>query len=82
MPTLYHCFMVLFPKTNGKAERFIQTLSRAWPYARIYITSNEWMAVLPIFLTRYNEHRNHGSFGNKLSVNRMPGVNIVAEILS
>ncbi len=49
MPTIYHCFMVLFPKTNGKAERFIQTLLRAWPYARIYVTSNEWMADLPIF---------------------------------
>ena len=29
------------PQTNGKAERFIQTLLREWAYARTYTTSNE-----------------------------------------
>ncbi len=70
------------PQTDGKAERFIQTLLREWAYVRVYITSNERMAVLPIFLTHYNEHRNHGSVGNKPPITRMPSVNNVAGIHS
>ena len=65
------------PQTNGKAERFIQTLLREWAYARVYATSNERLAVLPIYLTHYNEHRNHGSLGNRPPITRMPGVNNV-----
>jgi len=65
------------PQTNGKAERLIQTLLREWAYARAYMTSNERMDVLPIFLTHYNEHRNHGSLGGKPPITRMPGVNNV-----
>ena len=38
------------PQTNGKAERFIQTLIREWAYFRVYSTSNERKAVLPMFL--------------------------------
>ncbi len=68
------------PQTTGKEERFIQTLLREWAYVRVYITSNERMAVLPLFWTHYNEHRNHGSLGNKPPVTRMPGVNNVAGI--
>ena len=65
------------PQTNGKAERFIQTLLREWAYARLYMTSNERMDVLPIFLTHYNEHRNHASLSNCPPITRMPGVNNV-----
>ncbi len=36
------------PQTNGKAERFIQTLLREWAYVRIYATSNERTAVHPL----------------------------------
>ena len=35
------------PKTNGKAERFIQTSLRESAYARAYNTSNERAAELP-----------------------------------
>lgn len=70
------------PQTNGKAERFIQTLLREWAYVRAYVTSNERTAVLPIYLTHYNEHRNHGSVGNQPPITRMPGVNNVAGIHS
>ena len=63
------------PQTNGKAERFIQTLLREWAYARVYVTSNERMAVLPVYLTHYNEHRDHGSLRNQPPISRMPGVN-------
>lgn len=70
------------PQTNGKAERFIQTLLREWAYARAYRTSNERMAVLPIYLTHYNEHRDHGSLSNRPPITRMPGVNNVHGIHS
>jgi len=62
------------PQTNGKAERFIQTLLHEWAYARIYVTSNERKAVLPIYLTHYNEHRAHGSLQHQPPITRMPGV--------
>ena len=42
------------PKTNGKAERFIQTSLREWAYARAYDTSNQRAAELPRWLHRYN----------------------------
>ena len=48
------------PKTNGKAERFIQTALREWAYAKAYPTSDHRAAELPIWLHRYNWHRPHG----------------------
>ena len=68
------------PQTNGKAERFIQTLLREWAYFRVYQTSNERMAVLPMYLRHYNEHREHGSVKSKPPITRMPGVYNVAGI--
>jgi transposase InsO family protein len=47
------------PKTNGKAERFIQTLLREWAYAAAYPTSTARRRALPAFLTRYNTTRPH-----------------------
>ena len=70
------------PQTNGKAERFIQTLIREWAYFRIYATSNERMAVLPIYLIHYNQHREHSSLKLKPPITRMPGVYNVAGIHS
>jgi len=70
------------PQTNGKAERFIQTLLREWAYGRIYATSNERKRVLAIWLTHYNEHRNHGSLRNHAPITRVLGVNNVAGIHS
>ena len=58
------------PKTNGKAERFIQTSLREWAYARAYNTSDERTAELPRWLHRYNWHRPHGSIGSKPPVSR------------
>ena len=49
------------PKTNGKAERFIQTLLREWAYAKPYASSNRRNAALPSFLARYNRKRPHAS---------------------
>ena len=51
------------PRTNGKAERFIQTALREWAYARAYDTSRQRAAELPHWMHRYNWHRPHGSIG-------------------
>ncbi|RWB88042.1 IS481 family transposase [Mesorhizobium sp.] len=59
------------PKTNGKAERFIQTSLREWAYARAYNTSHERNAELPRWLHRYNWHRPHGSLQSKSPISRL-----------
>ncbi|RWD50775.1 MAG: IS481 family transposase [Mesorhizobium sp.] len=59
------------PKTNGKAERFIQTSLREWAYARAYNSSQERTAELPRWLHRYNWHRPHGSLGSKPPISRL-----------
>jgi transposase InsO family protein len=59
------------PKTNGKAERFIQTSLREWAYARAYNTSIERAAELPRWLHRYNWHRPHGSLGSMTPISRL-----------
>lgn len=47
------------PRTNGKAERFIQTCLREWAYRRAYPTSAARATALPVFLRRYNVERPH-----------------------
>ena len=59
------------PKTNGKAERFIQTSLREWAYGRAYNTSDERTAELPRWLHRYNWHRPHGSIGARPPISRL-----------
>jgi transposase InsO family protein len=62
------------PRTNGKAERFIQTLLNEWAYERIYGSSAERTAALPLFLERYNFRRPHGSLGHKPPASRLTNV--------
>ena len=59
------------PKTNGKAERFIQTSLREWAYARAYQTSDQRAAELPYWMHHYNWHRPHGSIGSKPPISRL-----------
>jgi len=59
------------PKTNGKAERFIQTALREWAYAIAYPTSNHRAQELPIWLHRYNWHRPHASLKSKTPISRL-----------
>jgi transposase InsO family protein len=59
------------PKTNGKAERFIQTALREWAYAQAYPTSDRRAQELPIWLHRYNWHRPHGSLKSKPPITRL-----------
>jgi transposase InsO family protein len=49
------------PETNGKAERFIQTLLREWAYRRPYRTSNQRTKQLDPWLRYYNHQRPHGA---------------------
>ncbi len=51
------------PRTNGKAERFIQTLIRRWAYARSYRTSAFRAAALPAWIKHYNHQRPHRAIG-------------------
>jgi transposase InsO family protein len=59
------------PKTNGKAERFIQTALREWAYAKAYPNSQARAAELPVWLHRYNWHRPHGSLKSKPPISRL-----------
>jgi transposase InsO family protein len=49
------------PRTNGKAERFIQTALREWAYARTYQNSLERHEQLDVWIHEYNFHRPHAS---------------------
>ncbi|MFQ5620183.1 MAG: IS481 family transposase [Rhodospirillales bacterium] len=62
------------PETNGKAERFIQTLVRRWAYGRPYRTSNQRTKALPKWLRYYNERRPHRALGMRPPVARLQWV--------
>jgi transposase InsO family protein len=59
------------PKTNGKAERFIQTALREWAYAKAYTHSHDRSAELPVWLHRYNWHRPHASLNASTPISRL-----------
>lgn len=53
------------PRTNGKAERFIQTRLREWAYAKRYASSGRRNAALRHFMHRYNRRRPHASLAGQ-----------------
>ena len=59
------------PQTNGKAERFIQTLLREWAYVRPYPNSLERRAALPRWLAHYNHRQPHGSLHGLPPISRL-----------
>lgn len=59
------------PRTNGKAERFIQTLTNRWAYGAIYGSSAERTAALSGWLDHYNFRRRHGSLGHRTPAARL-----------
>jgi transposase InsO family protein len=59
------------PCTNGKAERFIQTLLREWAYAVPYRTSGLRTRALRRFLRYYNRERPHGSLCGRPPISRL-----------
>ena len=59
------------PRTNGKAERFIQTALREWAYARAYNHSSQRISELPHWLHGYNWHRPHASLAGQPPMSRI-----------
>lgn len=59
------------PRTNGKAERFIQSALREWAYARAYARSLHRIMDLPRWLHGYNWHRPHASLAGQPPVSRL-----------
>jgi transposase InsO family protein len=59
------------PRTNGKAERFIQTVMRECAYARPFQSSAERTAALPLWLHDYNQHRPHSALAGKPPISRL-----------
>ena len=60
------------PRTNGKAERFIQTLQAEWAYAAVYETSRHRARALRPWVRFYNQRRPHGALGHQPPVSRLP----------
>jgi len=59
------------PRTNGKAERFIQTLQREWAYGKPYQTSAGRRRALPSWLRYYNQQRPHRALGMRSPIARL-----------
>ena len=66
------------PRTNGKAERFIQTAIREWAYRRPYSRPPQRTKHLARWLHYYNHHRQHSALGHRppaSRVNNLMGTN-------
>ena len=62
------------PQTNGKIERFHQTMAREWAYGLIYRSSTHRAQALPHWLNHYNEQRPHSALGNRPPISRVRNV--------
>jgi transposase InsO family protein len=62
------------PQTNGKIERFHQTMAREWGYGVTYRSSDHRAQALPDWLNHYNEHRPHSAIGNRPPISRVRNV--------
>ena len=59
------------PRTNGKAERFIQTLCKEWAYAMSFQNSQERNQWLPRYVSIYNRLRKHSALGGRSPQQRL-----------
>ena len=66
------------PTTNGKAERFIKTLTQRWARGASYANSSDRTRALPGWLTHYNFTRRHGALGHKPPAARLNELNNLA----
>ncbi|NGY03421.1 IS481 family transposase [Solimonas terrae] len=64
------------PRTNGKAERFVQTALREWAYAYAYRHSSERTEHLARWQHHYNHHRRHSALGYQPPISRIPLNNV------
>jgi transposase InsO family protein len=62
------------PRTNGKVERFHQTMAREWAYGLAYRSHRHRAAALPHWLRYYNERRPHSSLGGLAPISRVHNV--------
>jgi transposase InsO family protein len=62
------------PRTNGKVERFHQTMAREWAYGLAYRTHRHRNKALPHWLNNYNRQRPHSSIGNRPPISRIHNV--------
>jgi len=70
------------PRTNGKAERFIQTLLREWAYRRPYATSAQRRDALPAWLYYYNWDRGHGALHGHAPITALAATNNLVAVHS
>jgi len=59
------------PQTNGKIERFHQTMAREWGYGMTYLTDHDRTRALPYWLSHYNERRPHSALGGQAPISRV-----------
>jgi transposase InsO family protein len=62
------------PRTNGKVERFHQTMAREWAYGLVYRSHHERAAALPHWLDHYNTTRPHSSLAGRPPISRVHNV--------
>ncbi len=62
------------PQTNGKVERFHQTIAREWGYGLLYASSEHRQRALPYWLAYYNEQRPHSALGGRSPISRVHDV--------
>ena len=65
------------PRTNGKAERFIQTILREWAYVRSYRSSAHRTTALQPWLSHYNLRRTHSALGHRPPISRISMNNLL-----
>jgi transposase InsO family protein len=63
-----------WPRTNGKVERFHQTMAREWAYGLAYRSHRQRNQALPHWLDHYNRHRPHSSLGDRPPITRVHNV--------
>jgi transposase InsO family protein len=59
------------PRTNGKVERFHQTMAREWAYGVVYRSHRQRNQALPNWLDHYNRRRPHSSLGHRPPISRI-----------
>jgi transposase InsO family protein len=62
------------PRTNGKVERFHQTMAREWAYGLSYRSHRQRNQALPHWLDHYNRRRPHSSLGDRPPISRVHNV--------